>query len=478
MRFADNAANKQGYRVFAGEVSTFETQRDFDAWTVQSGLQRASNRAYKGSWSAYAYEGNAIDESVPRASRVYHDGGEQIAAFEYYWQEANPSYGGGIRLKNSNGDYELGLATDNPAWIVDSSSGKTYVVGSGDFSQDYNKWVRFLVTFDWDAGTFTFTGEDLNDGYTESKTFDLKQGVDVETVELWNYSGAPGWGGGQLIMWWDHIATYTQNGGDLDPQYGIRFTDNAQAASAGDNFSPEGKATSLTLIIRFNSDQLDVDDWSSIFLKNQFGNAPLSIINGSGTINPTFGDSNGNYYRDSATFDHSQDQFYAFTYDRPNGTIANWFDAKKAGENPNVGQITIADNNDDLQLSQGGSGGWWKGTVDQILVYERYVGGDEQAEIRDGTIPTDSLVHRWDFNEGPGSTTVVDKAGSADFTLNGSSWVPPLSTIRHTLSGLRNGEAYVTRASAFTQDDEAFDQSGPAEYDLTIDSLTQVRPSP
>lgn len=52
------------------------------------------------------------------------------------------------------------------------------------------------------------------------------------------------------------------------------------------------------------------------------------------------------------------------------------------------------------------------------------------------------------------------------------------TTEQDTVSGLLNGQFYGARVVAVSADDEQPDLSGPAEYGLTIDSLTQVRPSP
>jgi len=134
-------------------------------------------------------------------------GGLQITTFEYYWKERIRSSGGGIRLRNSNGNVELSTMTDNPQWEIETANGINEVKDPRPAIAQYGSWTRFTVTFDWGAGTFDIDFETPSTGKQTTQTgFPLKNGVDIEQIELVNYSaGTFGSGVGDLIMSWDDI---------------------------------------------------------------------------------------------------------------------------------------------------------------------------------------------------------------------------------------------------------------------------------
>jgi len=169
---------------------------NLNEWTVNN-LSTAQDRVWAGEYSAFA---DTVETTQPLASQALFDGTE-IPIFSFAFQETSASNGGGIRLKNSNGDYELGIATDNPQWIIDDNNGESQVY-AGDGT---DRWVRFEISFDWLDNTFRFKGRDYESGEVITEdTRPLKQGVDIETVEIWSYGS--GWGGGSDIeMWFDNV---------------------------------------------------------------------------------------------------------------------------------------------------------------------------------------------------------------------------------------------------------------------------------
>lgn len=177
------------------EFAGFESG-NLNDWTVNN-LSTAQDRVWAGEYSAFA---NTVETTQPLASQALFDGTE-IPIFSFAFQETTASNGGGIRLKNSNGDYELGIATDNPQWIIDDNNGESQIY-AGDGT---DRWVRFELSFDWLDNTFRFKGRDYESGEVITEdTRPLKQGVDIETVEIWSYGG--GWGGGSDIeMWFDNV---------------------------------------------------------------------------------------------------------------------------------------------------------------------------------------------------------------------------------------------------------------------------------
>ncbi|ELZ48976.1 hypothetical protein C464_06180 [Halorubrum coriense DSM 10284] len=452
--FEDNANNKAGYRAYSGPVSSFEAQGDFDAWTEQKGFQRVDDESYFGDWSAYAQRPSGDSDSQPRASRVYHDGGEQIRAFEFYWRETENSYGGGVRLKNSNGDYELGVATDNPAWVIDDANGQREpATGEGGYSH----WVRFLVVFDWSAGTFSVDFESYGPDeatYSESD-IPLKQGVDVETVELWNYHVVGGWGDGALEMWWDGISTYTQNGGDLPPQYSLNYTNgytkadtnisNARGGfSIAVRFALDGTANSKQSLVGAGQHLLQIEDLSS-------GGSYRAWSHTNGPSESAL---------PSSDFVSGDVHEVVWTYDYGTDTGDFYHDGEKIK--------TYTENHlDDIeQIGTVETGSWsdgerrLQGKIDTVRIYDRKLSDAEALDVLGASPPTAGLLIKYDYDGGPSNTSLEDKSPNGwdgDFA-NSPEWAPPLSRVKKTLSDLKNGEAYVTRASIFTDDTEVFDE--------------------
>jgi len=184
-------------------VYNFETGNTSE-WADVNGLSAVTNRVYNGSYAGYC--GTTITDSYQaRDVPDKYDGGAQPPEFTFYWNENSgiSSRGGGIRLVNSNGEYEVGLASDNPSWLIDDNNGFESVY-SGD---GYDRWVRFTITFDWSAGEFDADFEDLDSGatFTDSGR-PLKQGQDIEAIQLesqneqeWRKSNS------SIQMWFDDI---------------------------------------------------------------------------------------------------------------------------------------------------------------------------------------------------------------------------------------------------------------------------------
>lgn len=170
---------------------------DMSVWSVNNGGQ-ASDRVYQGSNSYYSA---AFGSSV-QASWTPFPNGNQPDTFTFYYQETSNSTGGGVRLLNSNGNYEGGIATDNPEFEVDFDSTSGFL-NSG---ATYDEWVEVFCDFDWsNGGEVTISWSALSSGNGYSSTFTLKEKVDISTVELWNYNNGT-WGDGDLIMWWDELS--------------------------------------------------------------------------------------------------------------------------------------------------------------------------------------------------------------------------------------------------------------------------------
>lgn len=200
----DGGALRPGTPV-AGTIEYNFSTGDLSEWDNINGPFQVDSSVTYGlnSYSGFCPP-NSSGGTEHRATEVPdgYVGGQQISSFEYYWRETGSSFGGGIRLYNSQGNVEIGTMSNNPQWMVDDANGKSYIYG-GD---GYQNWTRFSLTFDWQAGTVDIDFEDMETGTRETDTRALKHGVDVEMFEVMAYTGS-GWGGGDGVMemWFSDI---------------------------------------------------------------------------------------------------------------------------------------------------------------------------------------------------------------------------------------------------------------------------------
>ncbi|WP_121577213.1 hypothetical protein [Haloarcula sp. Atlit-47R] len=205
----DNAISSTGLGHPDSDLTVSQEQTDVvesfedgvEMWSGGS-FNRATDRAYTGDASL------KVENGTPSMS---WEGGPKPDTIEWYWQESSSgSYGGGVRFKNSNGQYELGNATNNPEWMLSDGDNLTQIY-NGD---GYNRWVRTTLTFNWQNGQYDVEMEDMTSGHVETRADQpLKNGVDIDTVEVWEYSG--GWTtGGAINMWFDDLTyqSLSQNG--------------------------------------------------------------------------------------------------------------------------------------------------------------------------------------------------------------------------------------------------------------------------
>lgn len=194
-----SASLSEGAAISSSVVYDLETG-DTSRWDDVNDLSATTSQVYAGSYAGIC--DNAITNGYQAKVNIY-DGGRQPSEFEFFWRETSFSYGGGLRLLNSDGEFELGLATDNPGWAIDDGSGVQKVY-SGD---GYDRWIRFTITFDWSNGEFSADFEDLSSGstYTDSGR-QLKKGKDLEVLRLEDYTGGTWQDGDSMNMWFDNIS--------------------------------------------------------------------------------------------------------------------------------------------------------------------------------------------------------------------------------------------------------------------------------
>ena len=206
----DNAVSESNVSHASDVVETepvvdgFEDGSVSDTWDVNN-LSAVQDRVFEGSYSAYT-SNSSSGTYIARWQPSDLSGGAEIGFFRFYYQETTNQSGGGFRLLNSNGNVEFGAASDNDEYEVDGATGITQLSdGSG-----YDDWVRVTLTFDWSAGTVDVEFYNIPDDDTATGTFDLKQGVDVETLQFDDYSSGSWQTGDSMDMWIDNVTYLTE----------------------------------------------------------------------------------------------------------------------------------------------------------------------------------------------------------------------------------------------------------------------------
>lgn len=127
------------------------------------------------------------------------------------------SDGGGIRLKNSKGDYEIGIAEDGYGNIEITHNGSVERIGSignGD-------WATIVLDFDWSNDRVKYKVIDVDNnvdssfgsGSTESEGYYPIKGIDIANISIQNYNSNEWSGGSTMAMWFENI---TFEGDEVD----------------------------------------------------------------------------------------------------------------------------------------------------------------------------------------------------------------------------------------------------------------------
>jgi hypothetical protein len=194
-------------------------------WTAQvDAFGQTDQWAYNGSYSAGIGAGGP--PNTVGTVTLPSDAQGEIETLRFYWLETSASSGGGLRMKNGNGDYEVSFATDNPQWRLsdgpdhgnpgDQDSDLPEVHGGGfndgdqEDSAQYENWIEVELTFDWSAGTYDYTITDTMSANEASGTLSLAHGNGVTELEIANYNLPSGFNGAgdagvPMYMWFDDI---------------------------------------------------------------------------------------------------------------------------------------------------------------------------------------------------------------------------------------------------------------------------------
>jgi len=205
------------------EVSTaaaFILNEDFESnlskWSVDtSDFQIKTDNVFAGSQSG----GIDISNNSTYLYATHNlSSAQQISEAEFYYYETSNQPGSGVRFFNSNGNQELGVATNNPQWVFAPTDNETDIIqvfdgtdsSSGGGANVYQTWHRVNLQFDWGNTEVNWTWENTADGITKTGTQSLQQGVDITDIRLHQFKGFGGeaWatsGFPNAAMWYDSI---------------------------------------------------------------------------------------------------------------------------------------------------------------------------------------------------------------------------------------------------------------------------------
>lgn len=190
----------------------FEDGTVTDEWEV--GPQTNGNtvfapvqdRVHSGSWSVFSDDAS----TEFRGQHVFNLVDPNITWAEYWYQETGSSTGHMVTLSNSNGNIEIGTGTDNPQWEIADGNGNNRVDSGGD----YDNWVYTKIIIYWDNGTNGTADIEIHDtGVGKRRVYrdrPLRNGVDVDSIELWDYHTGDIGPNVEIQCWLDDITVSTE----------------------------------------------------------------------------------------------------------------------------------------------------------------------------------------------------------------------------------------------------------------------------
>lgn len=199
-----------GRSVTYGGAIPDDVMYDFESgdtsnWDSAPELSADATRVYNGSWAGYV--SNSPGTALARVIPTGYSEGYQPSKFQYFWNETSNSKGAGIRLYNTDGNYEIGVAANNPEWSVYDGNGHRRDVSEQGLT--YNSWVRFTILFDWVNGTYSLNFEHFGDNYTYTESGSpLRYGKDIEEIVLDNQDDGVWRNGDPVDMWYDDIEIF------------------------------------------------------------------------------------------------------------------------------------------------------------------------------------------------------------------------------------------------------------------------------
>ena len=480
VQFRDTANNKQGYRVFAGPDGYLEfdaSQSQYveipdvlplsDSITVSAFVELGATQE---SYFLKNYGGSGSEQhfllgagpGVPSSSIAFvvDDGGESLSASATY-DEGTLYHVTGVFDTDDN---EVRLYIDGE--LVDTTS------VDSDFRPDWTERKTRLGASN-EGENHPLEGEmhgaTVHDRALSNNEIEKLSDGEVSSDELvayWlfnqgagdkltDYSGNGNDGTLQNDPTWVGGEPLEQNDEDIDPQYRLDYTNGYTAAQVDVPATRDG----ITIVARFTTDT-ETDDDQALVDADQHLIQIENLASGEGQYRawpntsgpankaiPPNGLSAGETYEVVWTYDYGTD-------------VGDFYHNAENIDTDTYGHLDEINPIDEIETGTWSSGKRkLMGGMDRVLMYDRKLTNSEVSDIYNGDAPEAGKIIEYDYTGGPGNTALTDRSSNGwdGQFVNTPEWSAPLSPITHTLSDLRNGEAYVTRASVFTDDVEAFD---------------------
>ncbi|PSQ45202.1 hypothetical protein BRD17_02035, partial [Halobacteriales archaeon SW_7_68_16] len=149
-------------------------------------LYRTDGSAYNGSHSL-RFRGNDYDDRLGHGATLGSGARPERVAF--YFRHSGGD-GGGIRFKNSDGDYEAGFAGDANSWVL-TGGGNERSIGH---SLGNGYWVHVEYVFDWEDGTYRYIITDTDTDRIHTGPRSLASGTDIVQLQAWGHDYSWGMG--------------------------------------------------------------------------------------------------------------------------------------------------------------------------------------------------------------------------------------------------------------------------------------------
>jgi hypothetical protein len=192
---------KEGFED--GDVSGWRKGTQGTGSTVWGTVQ---DRVHSGSYAAFSDD----EGGDARARYNLNLIDPNITWYELWYQETGNSTGHAFVMANSNGNVEFGTGTDNPQWEILDANGNVEVDSGGG----YDNWVYTKCIFYWNNGTNGTVDVEIHDPTAGKRRVfrdrPLKQGVDVEAIEVHEYHNGNLSSQTGIETWFDDITVSTE----------------------------------------------------------------------------------------------------------------------------------------------------------------------------------------------------------------------------------------------------------------------------
>lgn len=191
----------------------FEDGNVADTWEIgpqdhgNEVFTAVQDRVHSGSWAVYSN-----DESTDfRGRHNFKLNDPKITWAEYWYNETGSSTGHAVTFTNSNGNIEFGTGTDNPQWEILDGNDNTQV----NDGTDYDRWIYTKLIFYWDNGTNGTVDVEIYDPTAGKRRAyrdrPLKKGVDVASMEVYEYHNGNVGADVGIQTWFDDITVSTNS---------------------------------------------------------------------------------------------------------------------------------------------------------------------------------------------------------------------------------------------------------------------------